>query len=223
MPRWVRVLVAIAIGAPLVASSPGPAVACDCVRVDPHRIVKQADAIIAGHVLSVVTFDPARTMSSIGVDGVYKGRVGATVTVRSDIGPAGGSDCTVLYPVGSQVDPLVLVRQPDQTYVIDICAMPIAPQVSKLLGSARPPPADGPPAAPIPTKAPAPVPAVAAAAPQQRVSWPAVGVGALLALALITFAVLRSARGAAAERVGTDADGEDPSHADDPPPGDASG
>ncbi len=223
MPRWVRVLVAIAIGAPLVASSPGPAVACDCARVDPHRIVKQADAIIAGHVLDVVTFDPTRTMSSIGVDGVYEGRVGATVTVRSDIGPAGGSDCTVLYPVGSKIDPLVLLRQPDQTYVIDICAMPMAGQVSKLLGTARPPPVDGPPAVPLPTSA-APAPVVAAAAPQQRqVSWPAVGVGALLALALITFAVLRSARGAAAERVGIDADGDEPPLADDPPTDDASG
>ena len=221
MPRWVRVLVAIAIGAPLVASSPGPAVACDCARVDPHRIVKRADAIIAGHVLNVVTFDPTRTMSSIRVDGVYAGHVGATVTVRSDIGPAGGSDCTVLYPVGSQIDPLVLLRQPDQTYVVDVCAMPMAGQVSKLLGTARPPPVDGPPATPLPTSA-APAPVVAAAAPE-RVSWPAVGVGALLALALITFAVLRSARGAAAERVGIDAEGEDPSHVDDPPPGDPSG
>jgi hypothetical protein len=221
MPRWVRVLVAIAIGAPLVASSPGPAVACDCARVDPHRIVKQADAIVAGHVLDVVTFDPTRTMSSIGVDGVYEGRVGATVTVRSDIGPAGGSDCTVLYPVGSQIDPLVLLRQPDQTYLIDICAMPMAGQVSKLLGTARPPPADGPPAAPLPTKA-APAPVVAAETAQQRVSWPAVGAGALLALALITFAVLRSARGAAAERVGVEAD-EEASDADDPPTEDPSG
>ena len=221
MPRWVRVLVAIAIGAPLVASSPGPAVACDCARVDPHRIVKQADAIIAGHVVDVVTYDPTRTMSSIEVDGVYVGRVGATVTVRSDIGPAGGSDCTVLYPVGSQIDPLVLLRQPDQTYVVDICAMPIAGQVSKLLGTARPPPSDGPPAPPIATSAAA-APVVAAAAPE-RVSWPAVGAGALLALALIAFAVLRSTRGAAAEGVGSDADGEEPSHEDDPPPGDPSG
>ena len=221
MPRWVRLLVAIAIGAPLVGSSPGPAVACECARVDPHRVVKRADAIIAGHVLDVVTFDPTRTMSSIEVDGVYEGRVGATVTVRSDIGPAGGSDCTVLYPVGSQIDPLVLLRQPDQTYVVDICAMPMAGQVSKLLGNARPPPADGPPAAPIPTSAAA-APVAAAAAPE-RVSWPAVGAGALLALALIMFAVLRSARGVAVERVGSDADGEEPAHEDHPPPGDPSG
>jgi hypothetical protein len=221
MPRWVRVLLAIAIGTPLVASSPGPAVACDCARVDPQRIVKQADAIIAGRVLDVVTLDPTRTMSSVEVDGVYEGRVGATVTVRSDIGPAGGSDCTVLYPAGSRIDPLVLMRQPDQTYVVDICAMPMAGQVSKLLGTARPPPPNGPQAAPIPTSA-APAPAVAAVS-HDRVSWPAVGVGVLLALALITFAVLRSARGAAAERVGIDVDGEEPPHADDPPPGDLSG
>lgn len=197
-----RVLVALAIGVPLVASMPGPAVACDCRRLDPHRIVRQADAIVAGRVVYVVTVDPTHTMSSLAVDGVYQGRVGSALTLRSDIGPGGGSDCAVFYPVGSKVDPLVLTRLPDDTYVVDICAMPMTAQIAKLIGVARPPPANGPSPAPIPTvvaavPAPANVPA-----PADGVSWPAVGGGALIALALIVLAVRRSARGTDAEPAG---------------------
>jgi hypothetical protein len=217
-----RVLIALAIGVPLVASMPGPAVACECRRLDPHRIVKQADAIVAVRVVDVVTVDEMHTMSSIAVDGVYAGRVGPTLTLRSDIGPGGGSDCSVLYPMGSTVDPLVLDRLPDATYVVDVCAMPVVAQIDKLLGAARPPPDDGPSAAPIPTVVAVVPPAASAPTPPGGVSWPAVGGGALIALALIVLAVRRSTKPA----------GDDPADGDDPvvtpaeggaPPGEPSG
>jgi hypothetical protein len=200
-----RVLAAVAICAPLVASTAGPAVACECARLDPHRIVRQADAIVAGRVVNVVTVDPTHTMSSLAVEGVYEGRVGSTLTMRSDIGPGGGSDCAVFYPVGSKVDPLVLNRLPDDTYVVDICAMPMTAQIAKLLGAARPPPANGPPAAPIPTVVAAVPPPANVPPSANRVSWPAVGGGALVALALIVLAVRRSARSTEAEPHGPDA------------------
>lgn len=194
MPRLVRMLIAIVIGVPLVAATPGRAIACECARLDAHRILRQADAIVAGHVVGVVPIDPMHTMSSLAVDGVYQGRVGPTVTLSAPIGPEGGSDCAVLYPVGSNIDPLVLQWQPDGTFLVDACALPVSRQIGKLLGTARPPSAAGPPAAPIPTTV-APPPIAAAPVPADGVSWPAVGGGALIALVLIVLAVLRAGRG----------------------------
>jgi hypothetical protein len=202
MRPTLRVLVALAIGLPLVASMPGRAIACECARLDPHRIVKQADAIVAARVAHMVTVDQTHTMSSLAVDGVYEGRVGPTLTLRSDIGPAGGSDCAVLYPVGSRIDPLVLDRLPDDTYVVDICAMPVVGQIDRLLGTPRPPPANAPPAAPIPSVGAAVPPSATVPQPQDRINWPAVGGGAFIALALIALAVRRSARGTGAEPPG---------------------
>jgi hypothetical protein len=187
MPRFVRVLVAVAIAAPLVASMPGPAVACDCARLDPHRIVRQADAIVAAHVINAFPIDPLHTRSTLAVDGVYKGGVGSSVTVISNVGASGGLDCAVLYPVGSSVDPLVLWRQPDQTYVVDDCSLAVLPQIVQLLGEPRPPPRGPPPTSPAP-------PVAAVAPPGAGVSWPAVGGGLLIAFALIVLAVRRLAR-----------------------------
>jgi hypothetical protein len=194
MPWLVRVLIVLAIGVPLVAAMPGRSVACECARLDAHRIVRQADAIVAGHVTVVVPIDPMHTMSTLAVDGLYRGRVGRTVTLSAPIGPGGGSDCAVLYPVGSKIDPLVLIGQPDGTFQVDTCALPLSHQIGTLLGTARPPLASGPPPAPIPTTV-APPPTGAAPVPADGVSWPAVGWGGVIAVVLIVLAILRSGRG----------------------------
>ena len=215
-----RVLLASAIAVPLVASTLGPAFACKCALLDPHRIVRQADAIVAGRVVNVVTLDPMHTMSSLAVDGVYEGRVGSTLTLRSDIGPGGGSDCAVFYPVGSNVDPLVLNRLPDDTYMVDVCAMPMTAEIAKLIGAARPPPPNGPSPAPLPTVVSAVPAPTNVPAPTDGVSWPAVGGGALIALALIVLAVRRTARGGDAETPGPE---DVPAAEEGAPPSEPSG
>jgi hypothetical protein len=202
MSRAVRVLLAAAVAVPLVASIPGRAVACDCAALDAKKIVHQADAIVAGHVVSQTEVDPVDTRSELAVDGIYLGQVAATITLSAAVGPGGGSDCAVLYPVAARVDPLVLRAQPDGTYVVDTCSMVVAREIAKLLGDARPPP----PAA-SPTDAGA-VPPVATEPVGGGVSWPAVAGGVVLAVVLIGGALWRSAR-RHAEEVAAEGDAGD--------------
>jgi hypothetical protein len=187
--RLARVLIAAAVAVPLLASAPGPAVACTCQQLGAHQIVRRADAIIAGRVTSEVELDPTHTRSVVRVLGVYRGRVPATVNVDADLGPGGGSSCAVLYPVGSEVDPMLLVRAQGGSYAIDPCLIGTMPHVRALLGDARPPPpaSPSPSAVPIPIAGPTPVPGM---------SWPAVVAGLVLAVALIVAAVRWSGRGA---------------------------
>jgi hypothetical protein len=190
MGRVARLVVAAAVAVPLLAAAPGPAVACRCRQVDAHQIVLRADAIIAGRVTNEIELDPTHTRSVVQVEGVYTGRVPATVNVDTDLGPGGGSSCAVLYPVGSEVDPLVLMRSHGGSYTIDPCLIGAMPHVRALLGDARPPP----PASPSPSAVPIPI---AGPTPLPGMSWPAVVAGLVLAVALIVAAVRWSGRGAA--------------------------
>ena len=137
MSRLLRVLIAVAIAAPLLVSTGGPAVACSCVSSSPKELVKEAGAIVAGHVVGEQPLDPMYTQSTVAVDGVYKGRVAATIALVANIGSGGGSSCAVLYPVGSKVDPLVLSRSNDGTYAIQPCALLSLPQVPRGPGRAQ--------------------------------------------------------------------------------------
>jgi hypothetical protein len=195
MPRLLRVLLATAIAAPIVLSTPGGAMACKCRDLEPQRIVKRADAIVSGHVIQETSIDPFHTTSVLAVDAIYEGKVGAQVLLNAHVGAGGGSDCAVFYPVGSRIDPLVLSQRSDGSYVTDTCALAALPQITKLLGEARPPP-DGPPIATIAPSAQsvAVPPPIASAPPGAGVRWPAVGGGVLIAVALIVLAVRRSAR-----------------------------
>jgi hypothetical protein len=231
--RVARVLIAAAVAVPLLASAPGPAVACTCMPLDAHQIVRRADAIIAGRVTNEVELDPTHTRSVVQVQGVYKGHVPATVNVDADLGPGGGSTCAVLYPVGSEVDPMVLVRAQGGSYAVDPCLIGTMPHVRALLGDARPPP----PASPSPSPVPVPIAGpIAGPTPVPGMSWPAVVAGLVLAVALIVAAVRWSVRGAAETASpfddlpagagggpGSGSDPDDGAGAVDPPEEDASG
>ncbi len=225
MGRVARLVVAAAVAVPLLAAAPGRAVACECRQLDAHQIVRSADAIIAGRVTNEIELDPTSTRSVVQVQGVYTGHVPATVNVDADLGPGGGSSCAVLYPVGSEVDPMLLVRAGGGgSYTIDPCLIGSMPHVRALLGDARPPPpaSASPSAVPIPIAGPTPVPGM---------SWPAVVAGLVLAVALIVAAVRWSGRGAAETAspfddlpAGGPEDGSHPgAEAVDPPDEDASG
>ena len=110
MGRVARLILAAAIAVPLLAAAPGPAVACRVPAARRASIVLRADAIIAGRVTNEIELDPTHTRSVVQVEGVYTGRVPATVNVDTDLGSGGGSSSAVIIPVGSEVDPLVLTR-----------------------------------------------------------------------------------------------------------------
>jgi hypothetical protein len=191
--RVARLLIAAAVAVPLLASAPGPAVACTCLPLDAHQIVRRADAIIAGRVTNEIELDPTHTRSVVQVQGVYTGHVSATVNVDADLGPGGGSTCAVLYPVGSKVDPMLLVHAQGGSYRIDPCLLGSGPHVRALLGEARPPPQ----ALPSPSAAAGPIPGpIAGPTPVPGMSWPAVVAGLVLAVALIVAAVRWTGRGA---------------------------
>lgn len=140
MSRLLRPLIALAIAAPALVSMAGPAVACSCAPQPVKKVLANADAVVAGHVVGEQPIDSMSTHSLLAVDGVYKGKVEATIMLNATIGYGGGSSCAVLYPVGSKVDPLVLQRVDDGTYQVEVCALLSRGEVLKVLGTARPPP-----------------------------------------------------------------------------------
>ena len=229
MGRVARLLIAAAVAVPLVGSAAGRAVACVCLPSTAKQIVHGADAIIAGRIESQIPLNATRTRSIVTVQGVYRGTVPATIFLDADLGSGGGSDCAVLYPVGSEVDPMVLQKLPGGTYTIQPCVLGSMPHVRALLGAARPPPPGGP--LPGVTTSAVPAPPVATSAPISGMSWAAVGIGLLLAVGLIAGAVRWSSRRAVetaspfddVPQAPPDHDGLGGAAAADPPEPDASG
>jgi len=185
--RIARLLIAAAVAVPLAGSAAGPAAACACLPVEPAQIVHRADAIISGRIENEISLDATHTRSIVRVEGVYRGAVPAEIFVDTDLGTGGGSSCAVLYPVGSVVDPMVLEKLANGSYTIEQCVIGSMPHVRALLGAARPPPSLSPSesAVPIPVAASTPIPGM---------SWGAVGLGLLVAVALIAAAVRWSGR-----------------------------
>jgi len=177
MSRLLRPLIALAIAAPAFAMA-GPAVACSCAPQSVKKVLANADAVVAGHVVGEQPIDAMSTHSLLAVDGVYKGKVEATITLTANIGYGGGSSCSVLYPVGSKVDPVVLQRLDDGTFQVAVCDFLSHAEVVKALGAARPPPhASAAPSAAAPALSP---PAI-----RRGLSWAAVVGGLLLAVGAI--------------------------------------
>ena len=191
MGRVARLLIAAAVAVPLVGSAAGRAVACVCLPATAQQIVHGADAIVAGRIQSEIPLGATRTRSIVEVQGVYRGTVPATIFVDAALGSGGGSDCAVLYPVGSEVDPMVLQKLPGGSYTIEPCVLGSMPHVRALLGDARPPPLAGPSPSVSSSGVPAPV---TASTPISGMSWAAVGIGLLLAVGLIAGAVRWSGR-----------------------------
>jgi len=181
--RFARLLIAAAIMVPLMGSSAGAASTCACLPVGAKEIVHGAAAIISGRIESEVTLDATHSRDIVKVQGIYRGNVPtSTIYVDTDLGPAGGQTCAVLYPVGSEVDPMVLQKLPTGSYVIDRCAIGVMPHLRALLGAARPPPLAA--LSPSPGGSTVLVP-VATSAPMSGMSWGAVALGLVLAVVLI--------------------------------------
>jgi len=189
--RVARLLIAAAVAVPLVGSAAGRAVACVCLPATAQQIVHGADAIVAGRIQSEIPLGATRTRSIVRVQGVYRGTVPATIFVDAALGSGGGSDCAVLYPVGSEVDPMVLQKLPGGSYTIEPCVLGSMPHVRALLGDARPPPLAGLSPSVSSSGLPAPV---ATSTSISGMSWAAVGIGLLLAVGLIAGAVSWSGR-----------------------------
>jgi hypothetical protein len=188
MARVARLVVAAAIALPLAAATGGRAVACSCAPSTARETIHRADAIVAGHVVNQVAADAMNTRTTVVVDGVYKGDVAAEITLVANIGSGGGSSCAVLYPVGATVDPLVLSRHDDGTYVIPACTFLTLDAVRARLGQAGPPP---------PVASPTGGGSIAAAPPSvvdPRISWLAVLGGLAMALLLMSWALRRAHR-----------------------------
>jgi hypothetical protein len=188
-----RVLVAGAIVAGAVLTQAQPAFACTCGPLPARRLIRQADATVAGHVVDEQVVDPTHTRSLLAVDGVYRGDVGASLVLVANIGPGGANSCSVLYPVGSSVDPLLLTIREDGAYEIMPCALVSLDEIRAVLGAPLPPP-EG---AVVPFDEPPPPAVVPSSVPDVGggLAWPAVAGGLILAIALIALTVRRSSRG----------------------------
>ena len=233
MGRIARLLIAAAVAVPSLGSAAGAAATCACLPAGAKDIVRQADAIIAGRIENEITLDATHSRDIVTVQGVYRGTVPtSTIYVDTDLGPAGGRSCAVLYPIGTVVDPMVLQKLPTGSYTIERCAIGAMPHLRALLGAARPPPLAA--LSPSPSVADVPAP-VAASTPISGMSWQAVALGLVLAVVLIAAFVRWSGRRAvettspfddvltqAGEHAGPDAP-EISAGAEEPPERDASG
>ena len=185
MSRLLRLAIVLAIAAPALVSTAGPAVACSCAPMPATKILAHADAVVAGHVIGEQPIDPMTTHSTLAVDGVYKGKVDATIVLTANMGTGGANSCAVLYPVGSKVDPLVLQRLDDNTYEVAICSFLSRAEVRTVMGNPRPPP---------PTSATPSVSPLPGANATGGLSWPAVVGGVLLAAIAIALGFRWSGR-----------------------------
>ena len=193
MARLLRLVIAIAVVTPAFVSMGGPAVACSCAPQSVQKILANADAVVAGHVVGEQPIDVLDTESILTVDGVYKGKVDASIVLSASIGLGGADSCAVLYPVGSKVDPLVLDRLDNGTYQIAPCTFLSRAQVVKVLGSARPRPA----ASATPGASTSFLPSAVSRA---GLSWLAVLGGLALAIAAIALILRKSGRRKRASR-----------------------
>ena len=191
MSRILRLVIALALTAPALVSMAGPAVACSCLPQSAHKVIAQADAVVAGHVIGEQPIDPMTTHSTLAVDGIYSGKVDATVVLSANLGSGGANSCAVLYPVGSKVDPLVLQRLDDGTYQVEVCALLSHAELVRVLGTARPPPRA--------SASPSPAAAATPPAADRRGLSPAAVLGGLL-LAMGAIVLLRRWSGRRRER-----------------------
>jgi hypothetical protein len=187
MPRALRLLVATALAVPLLVATGGRAVACSCAAQTAKQTIRGADAIVAGHVVNQIETDPMTTRSTLAVDGVYKGDATAEITLVANVGSGGANTCSVLYPVGATVDPLVLTRHADGTYEVQTCALLTMNAVRAQLGPAKPPP-------PGADSSPPPFATVPPSIVEPGISWPAVAGGIAVALVLMAWALRRAHR-----------------------------
>jgi hypothetical protein len=152
------------------------------------QTIHRADAIVAGRVVSQVETGPVSTRSTLAVRGVYRGEVPAQITVVANAGSGGGSSCAIMYPVGAEVDPLVLFDHHDGTYETSACALLTLDAVRTRLGAATPPPPG-----PAPTDG-GTLGAVAPSLVEPGLSWLAVLGGLAVSLLLMAWALRRAHR-----------------------------
>jgi len=193
MARAGRLLVATAIALPLLVATGGRAIACSCAPMSAAQTIRRADAIVAGHVVSQVEMDPVRTRTTLAVRGVYTGHVPAEIILIANVGSGGGSSCAIMYPVGANVDPLVLFSRHDGTYEVSACALLTLDAVRARLGAAKPPPPGPAPPGPAPTDG-GTLGAVAPTLVERGLNWFAVLGGLAVAVLLMAWALRRAHR-----------------------------
>lgn len=224
MGRLLRAGLVATLVLPLFVATGGRAIACSCAVGTARDVIRNANAIVVGHIDDERPIDALHTATIVTVTGVYKGRVAPIITLTADLGNGGGSSCAVLYPVGDTVDPLVLGRHADGTYEVQLCSIVSASAVRGVLGD--PVPVAQVSGSPLPSGSatPAVPPATSddVGASGGGLSWPAVAVGAILAVALIALALRRASRAERAERAGTE-DAPEGAESDPAAPGDPSG
>ncbi len=223
MGRLLRAALVATLVLPLFVATGGRAIACSCAATSARDAIRDANAVVVGHIDDERPLDALHTATIVTVTGVYKGRVAPVITLTADLGNGGGSSCAVLYPVGDTVDPLVLGRHTDGTYEVQLCSIVSASAVRGVLGDAAPvaqvsgsPPPSGPATPAVP-----PATSDDVRSTGGGLSWPAVAVGAIVAVALIALALRRASRAERAERVAAD-DAPEGAESDPAAPGDPS-
>ena len=198
----VRIVALLLVSGTCLVATASPCFACGCVPQTPKQVLRRADAAFVGEVTSQRPLDAMTTVQTFRVDAVYKGALYSSVDVVASMGAAGGSDCAILFPSGSQV--AVVLQQQGDHWISDACSLLTMAQLRRV-APPRPPlpgpaPQAGGPTAP-PTSTPVMSGGSSGSASGGGISGAGVIAGGLLAIAAIAFVLsLESRRATRARR-----------------------
>lgn len=178
MGRTARALALVSITASIVAGGANPCwAACKCPPRTPRQVLEDADAAFVGRVEGVVLIDAGRAIQTFGVEQVYEGVVGETVSVHLQLG---GECPAIYYPQGERVA-VVARLQSDGSYIVAACDFVVLDDMERFGGPARAPlPAGVTPRPPVATGSDDPG--------TELPFWAVAGIGALTAVVIIAFA-----------------------------------
>ena len=117
----VRIVALLLVSGTCLVATASPCFACGCVPQTPKQVLRRADAAFVGEVTSQRPLDAMTTVQTFRVDAVYKGALYSSVDVVASMGAAGGSDCAILFPSGSQV--AVVLQQQGDHWISDACSL----------------------------------------------------------------------------------------------------
>ncbi len=184
----VRVVALLLVSGTCLVATASPCFACGCAPQTPKQVLRRADAAFVGEVTSQRPLDAMTTVQTFRVDAIYKGALYSSVDVVASMGAAGGSDCAILFPSGSQV--AVVLQQQGDHWISDACSLLTTAQLRRL-ASPRPPLPGPAPQAGGPTAPPTSVPVTSGGSSRSASGGGISGAGAigggLLAIAAIAF------------------------------------
>jgi hypothetical protein len=155
----VRALVILAIVAGGIVVTASACLACDCTARSPQEILRQADRAFVGRVVDQ-TVMASGTTQTFQVAAVYKGALGPTVDLWTEVGTNSLSSCAVMFPQHERVAVAMTVDAQGR-WTTNSCAYLTEKQLRGVAGAPHAPSAPASPTRSTVTPGPSEAPSVA--------------------------------------------------------------